>query len=69
MNGDHGIVAVDAAAYTVPTDGPEADGTLSWDATTIVVVTVRTRAGVRGIGRRSAGGASRNIDRLIASRV
>ena len=29
-------VAVDA--YTVPTDAPEADGTLSWTATTIVVV-------------------------------
>jgi L-alanine-DL-glutamate epimerase-like enolase superfamily enzyme len=50
MNNEHEIVAVDAAAYTVPTDGPEADGTLSWDATTIVVVAVRTRAGVTGLG-------------------
>ena len=34
-------VAVDeleVAAYTVPTDQPEADGTLAWDSTTIVVV-------------------------------
>jgi L-alanine-DL-glutamate epimerase-like enolase superfamily enzyme len=29
---------VEVAAYQVPTDAPEADGTLSWDATTIVVV-------------------------------
>ncbi|MBU9764018.1 mandelate racemase [Mycobacterium sp. TNTM28] len=29
-----------AAAYTIPTDSPEADGTLSWDTTTLVVVTV-----------------------------
>jgi L-alanine-DL-glutamate epimerase-like enolase superfamily enzyme len=29
---------VDVDVYTVPTDAPEADGTLSWDATTIVVV-------------------------------
>ena len=26
------------AAYTIPTDFPEADGTLAWDSTTIVVV-------------------------------
>jgi L-alanine-DL-glutamate epimerase-like enolase superfamily enzyme len=29
---------VEVAAYIVPTDAPEADGTLSWDSTTIVVV-------------------------------
>jgi L-alanine-DL-glutamate epimerase-like enolase superfamily enzyme len=49
LNG-HEIADVHAAAYTVPTDGPEADGTLSWDATTLVVVTVRTAAGVVGTG-------------------
>ena len=50
MSDGHEVTGVDAAAYTVPTDGPEADGTLSWDATTLVLVTVRTRAGVTGIG-------------------
>jgi len=50
MSDGHEITEVEAAAYTVPTDGPEADGTLSWDATTMVLVTVRTRAGVTGIG-------------------
>jgi L-alanine-DL-glutamate epimerase-like enolase superfamily enzyme len=35
------IDCVDAAAYTVPTDAPEADGTMQWDATTIVLATVR----------------------------
>jgi L-alanine-DL-glutamate epimerase-like enolase superfamily enzyme len=30
-----------AQAYKVPTDAPEADGTLSWDATTVVVAEVR----------------------------
>jgi L-alanine-DL-glutamate epimerase-like enolase superfamily enzyme len=29
---------LEVGAYTIPTDGPEADGTLSWDSTTIVVV-------------------------------
>ncbi|GAB3926566.1 hypothetical protein GCM10027613_40970 [Microlunatus endophyticus] len=38
-----------AAAYRVPTAGPEADGTLAWDSTTIVVV--RLEAGdVHGLG-------------------
>lgn len=34
------IDRVKAAAYTVPTDAPEADGTISWDATTLVLATV-----------------------------
>jgi L-alanine-DL-glutamate epimerase-like enolase superfamily enzyme len=32
------IDRLEVAAYTVPTDAPEADGTLSWDSTTIIVV-------------------------------
>jgi L-alanine-DL-glutamate epimerase-like enolase superfamily enzyme len=43
------IESVAARAYTVPTDKPEADGTLSWDKTTIAVVHV-SAGGVRGIG-------------------
>jgi len=35
------IAAIDAAAYTVPTDAPESDGTIAWDRTTIVLVEVR----------------------------
>jgi L-alanine-DL-glutamate epimerase-like enolase superfamily enzyme len=31
---------VEAFARTIPTDGPESDGTLEWDSTTIVVVLV-----------------------------
>jgi L-alanine-DL-glutamate epimerase-like enolase superfamily enzyme len=36
------VDAVDVAVYTVPTDQPEADGTCSWDATTMVLVEVRS---------------------------
>jgi L-alanine-DL-glutamate epimerase-like enolase superfamily enzyme len=43
------IRVVEWAAYRVPTDGPEADGTLAWDATTVVVVHVRA-AGQVGLG-------------------
>lgn len=46
---DPRITAVEAAAYTVPTDQPEADGTLAWDSTTMVVVEARA-GGATGIG-------------------
>ena len=32
------IEELEVAAYTVPTDAPETDGTLSWESTTVVVV-------------------------------
>jgi L-alanine-DL-glutamate epimerase-like enolase superfamily enzyme len=35
------IGSIGAAAYTVPTDPPESDGTLEWSATTMVLVSVR----------------------------
>ncbi len=38
-----------ARAFTVPTDAPEADGTLSWSATTIIVAEARA-AGHTGFG-------------------
>lgn len=40
---------LEVAAYQVPTDAPEADGTLEWDSTTIVVVHARG-AGEVGVG-------------------
>ncbi|UBU18210.1 enolase C-terminal domain-like protein [Nonomuraea gerenzanensis] len=43
------IDEVTAAAYRVPAECPEGDGTLAWEATTMVVVTVRA-AGVAGTG-------------------
>jgi hypothetical protein len=44
-----GTTALDAAVYAVPTDAPEADGTLAWDKTTMVVVTALA-GGQRGTG-------------------
>jgi L-alanine-DL-glutamate epimerase-like enolase superfamily enzyme len=38
-----------AAVYVIPTDAPEADGTLAWDQTTMVLASARAGA-VRGIG-------------------
>ena len=35
------VDAVEVGVYTVPTDAPEADGTMAWDSTTMVLVQVR----------------------------
>ena len=43
------VEGLDAAVYVVPTDAPEADGTLAWDKTTLVLVTARA-GGQQGIG-------------------
>jgi L-alanine-DL-glutamate epimerase-like enolase superfamily enzyme len=43
------LTAVDTAVYVIPTDAPEADGTLTWDKTTMVVVTAHA-GGERGLG-------------------
>lgn len=44
------IERLEACAYRIPTDRPEADGTLAWDATTIVVVEAIAAEGRRGLG-------------------
>ncbi|CAM5665431.1 L-rhamnonate dehydratase [Streptomyces rimosus subsp. rimosus] len=36
------VERLDVTAYTVPTDAPEADGTLAWDTTTVIVVEARS---------------------------
>ncbi len=43
------VQVVEASAYTIPTEGPESDGTLRWDATTLVLVEARA-GGVSGTG-------------------
>jgi len=48
---------VTAAVYVIPTDAPEADGTLAWDKTTLVLVTVRAGE-QQGIGWSYAAGAA-----------
>ena len=49
MRGATPISRVQAAAFRVPTDRPEADGTLAWDSTVIVVVDVEA-GGKTGLG-------------------
>ncbi|NUP03805.1 MAG: mandelate racemase [Nonomuraea sp.] len=54
------IENVDAAAYRIPTDQPEGDGTFAWRSTTTVVVTV-TAGGVTGTGWTYAPAAAASI--------
>lgn len=54
------IERVVCRAYRIPTDGPESDGTLSWDATTLIVVEVWS-AGQTGLGYTYASAAAREV--------
>src|SRR5215471_6361050 len=60
------ITQLDVSAYTIPTDFPEADGTLEWDSTTIIIVEAHA-GGHIGIGftygDRAAAGV---IDRVLS---
>jgi L-alanine-DL-glutamate epimerase-like enolase superfamily enzyme len=63
------VEQVTARAFTVPTDAPEADGTLSWDSTTIVVVQA-SAGGKTGLGYSYAAGAAATVAReLLADAV
>ena len=59
MNGQ-AVTAVETAVYVIPTDAPEADGTLAWDKTTMVLVTVRAD-GEQGLGWSYASAAARTL--------
>ena len=43
------VESVEVSAYRIPTDFPEADGTFSWDATTLVLVEL-SAGSARGLG-------------------
>ena len=46
---DMAVTRVAARAYTIPTDAPESDGTIAWDATTLVTAEVEA-GGKVGLG-------------------
>jgi L-alanine-DL-glutamate epimerase-like enolase superfamily enzyme len=54
------VASVEAAVYVIPTDAPEADGTLAWDKTTMVVVTA-TAGGQQGLGWSYASAAAATV--------
>ena len=54
------VTAVDTAVYVIPTDAPEADGTLAWDKTSMVMVTAHAD-GEQGLGWSYASGAAQTV--------
>jgi L-alanine-DL-glutamate epimerase-like enolase superfamily enzyme len=54
------VTAIETAVYVIPTDAPEADGTLAWDKTTMVVVTADA-GGERGLGWSYASAAAQTV--------
>ncbi|HET6568816.1 MAG TPA: enolase C-terminal domain-like protein [Rhodothermales bacterium] len=60
------IERVQVSAYEIPTDGPESDGTFTWDATILVLVEVYG-GGKQGIGYSyTAAATARLIDDVLA---
>jgi L-alanine-DL-glutamate epimerase-like enolase superfamily enzyme len=44
------ITSLDVSVFDIPTEKPEADGTLAWSSVSYVVVEPATESGVRGLG-------------------
>jgi L-alanine-DL-glutamate epimerase-like enolase superfamily enzyme len=60
MASEYPVTSTQAACYVIPTDAPEADGTLAWTETAIVVVRVMA-AGQAGLGWTYASPAARSV--------
>jgi len=50
MPDEFSVDRLQVSLYTIPTDLPEADGTLAWDSTSLVLVQPTTRSGITGLG-------------------
>jgi L-alanine-DL-glutamate epimerase-like enolase superfamily enzyme len=66
------ITQIDVSAFTIPTDYPEADGTIEWDSTTIVIVEAHA-GGQMGLGftygdRAAAGVVDRVLSPIVLGR-
>jgi L-alanine-DL-glutamate epimerase-like enolase superfamily enzyme len=62
------IQEVNVRVYRIPTDRPEADGTIHWDATSMVLVELKSESGQQGLGYSYASRAAATlIHDLLAS--
>jgi L-alanine-DL-glutamate epimerase-like enolase superfamily enzyme len=57
------IATVATSVFTIPTDLPESDGTISWDSTTLVLVELTSDTGEHGIGFSYASAAAATVVR------
>ena len=62
------VDGLDVSSYTIPTDTPEADGTMRWASTTMVVVQA-LGAGCVGLGWTYASAAAADVVREILTDV
>jgi L-alanine-DL-glutamate epimerase-like enolase superfamily enzyme len=62
------ITQAKVAVYTVPTDAPEADGTFSWNSTTMVLVSLEA-GGKHGIGYTYADAATGKLVQALLDKV
>ena len=54
------VLSLETAVYVIPTDAPEADGTLAWDKTTMLLVIARA-GGEQGIGWSYTAAAAQSV--------
>src|SRR5438309_778815 len=59
------VCQIEVSVYRIPTDRPEADGTLAWDSTTLVLVEAVSDSGARGLGYTYAASAAAAVIREI----
>ena len=65
---DATVTNISVSAYTIPTDAPEADGTLDWHQTTIVIVEIEG-GGKRGLGYSYIDSAAATLIRNVLAPV
>jgi L-alanine-DL-glutamate epimerase-like enolase superfamily enzyme len=64
------VADLECSVYRIPTDRPEADGTISWDSTTVLVVDAVAEDGRRGLGfSYCAAAAASVVADVLAKRV
>src|SRR5512142_318017 len=66
--GEVRVERVEVAAYTIPTDAPEADGTIAWDRTTVVIVQAAA-GGKRSLGYGYADAAAARLIRDLLAGI
>jgi len=62
------VTAAETAVYVIPTDEPEADGTLTWDKTTMVLVRARA-GGEQGLGCSSTERSTPRVAPCVPTRI
>ncbi|HEX5417051.1 MAG TPA: enolase C-terminal domain-like protein, partial [Chloroflexota bacterium] len=63
------VTDIQVSVYKIPTATPEADGTIAWDATTMVMVELAASSGQRGLGFSYASRAAAEVIREMLAPV